>query len=318
MSAESWQTEVSLEVLQARDTMLRALRSYFEDSGAIEVTTPTMATRGVTDCHIDNLSVQSADQIYFLQTSPEYAMKKLLARYPVAMFQVCQAYRGGEKGERHNPEFTMLEWYRPGFTLEQLMDDTQGFLDQVATALSYPLSRCRRASYASLYEDRWGMNPHLASDSALRDIAHAVTDCSHIEEHKDAGTRADYFDLIFSEAIEPDLVEPTIIYDYPACQSALARISLEDGVARRFEVFINGLELANGYDELVDATELAGRMESNNRLRATRGLDQIEPDRDLVQALEHLSQCAGIAVGLDRLLMALTGKRQILDVVTFT
>ena len=298
--------------------MLRALRDYFHVSGAIEVTTPTMARHGVTDCHIDNLRVQSGDQTYFLQTSPEYAMKKLMATFPVAMYQVCQAYRGGESGERHNSEFTMLEWYRPGFELRQLMDDTERLLDRVALALDYPLNQLERISYSSLYEERWGLDPHRASDETLRNLAHSLADCAHIEDYDDAGSRADYLDFIFSEAIEPELIQPTIVYHYPVCQAALARIDSEKQIALRFEVFINGLELANGYDELVDATELGQRMRDNNNLRRTRGLDEIEPDDSLISAMAYLPACAGIAVGLDRLLMILIGQQRIRNVVTFS
>ena len=207
----------------------------------------------------------------------------------------------------------MLEWYRPGFSLEALMDETEALLSSIWEDGPAPAIR---TSYRDLFLACYGVDPHTATTSELRRLAAHHVSTEHIDDHGDDGTRADYLDALFSAGVEPGLSALTFVVDYPACQSALACI--EDGVARRFEVFVNGMELANGYDELTDPAVLSARFEQNNEMRDRRGLPKVAADPGLLGALTAMPDCAGIAVGLDRVLMNLTGARSLAEVIAFT
>jgi len=314
----SQDSNVDLETLVARDRLLRTVREYFHRSDAMEVTTPTLGRTGVTDPHLQNLTTVSAQERWFLQTSPEYAMKRLLAQHAHAMFQICQAYRGGESGLRHNPEFTMLEWYRPGFSLTDLMSDIESLLTTLFDALNGESVVFSRIPYAQCFAQHLGADPHSISDADLQRLARTHCDCQHIGEHWDSGSRADYLDVLFSTKVEPQLPSYALVYDYPVCQAALAKLDLKGSVAQRFEVFLNGVEIANGYDELRDAKELRDRFKANNLLREERGLEFIPIDERLLMALPSMPECSGIALGLDRLLMLVLGKTSLDEVITFT
>jgi elongation factor P--(R)-beta-lysine ligase len=316
---ESWGAGPGSGVLVSRGKLLRAVREYFYQQEVLEVKTPTLGLRGVSDSQIQNLKVLIQNQSCYLQTSPEYAMKRVLASGSGSIYQICPAYRGGEQGRFHSVEFLMLEWYRIGYDLPELMADVEGLLCFIAAHLGgrYDFQQPRRVSYEDLFLEHFDISPHRTTIAALRELTRQVEiDCGHIVDHTDDGTLSDYLDLLFSLVIEPHLVTPTLVYDYPACQVALARLEREDGnvVARRFEVFVNGIELANGYLELGDAGELKARMDQNNELRAVRGLDFIEPDEKLLAVLADMPECSGIALGLDRLLMLLLGKTSLSEV----
>ncbi|MFP6805951.1 MAG: EF-P lysine aminoacylase EpmA [Pseudomonadales bacterium] len=320
----TWRSGASPGVLAARSELLHAIRGYFYQQDVIEVETPTLGSRGVSDLHIENIQFVHQGRAHFLQTSPEYAMKRLLASGSGSIYQICPAYRGREIGRRHNIEFTMLEWYRVGYSISELMDDTQALLSAVAEtveAQQFNFAEMPRVSYRYLFLERFGINPHQTSIEQLADLARAAElDCSHIQNYNDDASLGDYLDLLFSASIEPQLEKPTIVYNFPACQVALAQLGMEDDciVAKRFEVFVAGIELANGYLELNDGQELEGRMKVNNEQRKIRGLGNIEADAKLLSALAHMPPCSGIAMGLDRLLMILLATDNLAEVLSFT
>jgi len=263
---ERWKTGSYRDVLLTRGELLRAIREYFYQQEVLEVTTPTLGSRGVTDNQIQNLKLQHEDQSYYLQTSPEYAMKRVLACGSGSIYQICPAYRGGEQGRHHSVEFMMLEWYRVGYSLADLMTDVEQMLCFVADRLGlkeYDFRELPRIAYKDLFLEHFDVDPHEALTSKLKKLAETeIIDCRHIVDHDDDGALSDYLDLLFSFVVEPTLLKPTIVYDYPACQVALAQLGEVDGnmVAKRFEVFVNAMELANGYLELGDADELRTRM----------------------------------------------------------
>ena len=256
----------------------------------------------------------------YLQTSPEYAMKILLADYREDIYQICPAFRGGESGNRHLTEFQMLEWYRCGLSLVGLMDDLESLVNGVIAdltagfPLALPTGSFRRVTYRELFEQSFGLNPHDAPRESLVQVA-SRAGLDHIAS--DASV-ADCLDALFSTVIEPDLAAPTLVFDYPAFQSALAEVGegeQGDRVSRRFELFAGGLELANAYQELTDAEELRARFDENNRQRALTGKPGVPADEALIEATSRMPACSGIALGMDRLAMVLLGEREISAVI---
>ena len=227
----SWRSGIDSATLQQRSKIYRTIRRFFDDRGVAEVTTPVLGASGVSDLHIQSLSLVDDGQSWFLQSSPEYSMKRLLASGSGSIYQICPAFRAGELGSKHNTEFSMLEWYRVGYSLEELVAE-------VATLLQQTL------------------------------------DVSQVQTY--------------------------------------------DVVARRFELYWQGMELANGYDELKDPAELRQRFEKNNTQRVARGLIEMAPDKKLLASMSELPDCAGVAIGLDRLVMLLCGKTSIDEVLTFS
>lgn len=291
--------------------------------------TPNLGQYGVTSPHIQNLDILMKgalmkgglmeEKTYFLQTSPEYAMKRLLAEGCGSIYQITSAFRGSESGNRHNPEFTLLEWYRPSLSLEGLMEE----LDALLSALCSSFQICREnasfVSYRHLFQNRYNANPHQLDVGQLHILAkdHFPNLVSHLDE--DSGVD-DVLDLLFSAGVEPSLIKPHFVFDYPASQSALAKLETRSGdtVALRFELFWQGMELANGYDELTDAKELRQRFIRDNETRASKDLDEILLDENLLACLENLPECTGVALGLDRLQMLLTDVDSIKQVLSFS
>ena len=230
---ESWKPGADAGALKARSELLHAIREFFYRRDVVEVTTPTLGSRGVTDSQIQNLKLDHQDQTFYLQTSPEYAMKRLLASGSGSIYQICPAYRGSEQGQNHNTEFLMLEWYRVGFTIHELMDDVQNLLNFVAEAIDisrFDFRDMPRFSYRDLFVENFDRDPHMVSLDELRNLSRRVgVECGHITHHDDEATISDYLDLLFSVVIEPQLGEPTIVYDYPVCQVALAHLGQADG-----------------------------------------------------------------------------------------
>lgn len=304
-------------MLQSRAVLLAAVRDFFTARQVIEVETPLLGSSSATDPHLDSCKLAGQRDLY-LQTSPEFAMKRLLAANSGAIYQICKAFRAGESGQRHNVEFTILEWYQPGFDLPRMMDEVEELVN-----LFVAHGRIRRVSYATAFQHSTGLNPHTAELEALLDLAETGVGVSGetLVTESDLVTRSRCLDLIASHLVEADLTEATFLYDYPACQCALARLVVDkEGhqVARRFELFINKMELANGYLELVDASELRTRFERDNRQRQVLGIETIPPDEQLLAAMEHgLPDCAGVAVGVDRLLMVMTEAATIQQVLAF-
>lgn len=316
-----WQPTATVSALAARAALNSRIRSFFAARGVLEVETPLLCHHSGTDIHLHPVTAgyqpypQAAAQTLYLQTSPEFAMKRLLAAGSGAIYQLGKAFRNGERGERHNPEFTMLEWYRPGFSLSQLMDEVEALvLDALQLSTEPPM---RRLSYHQLFVERLGIDPHRINIEELRALTITKVGVQAVL----LDSRATCLDLLYGHLIEPALIEPVFIYHYPAEQAALARVIHDESgrsVALRFELVMRGMEIANGYDELCDAAEQARRFEADRAARQRQQLPDIAADQRLLEAMAHgLPACAGVALGVDRLLMLKTGTRSIDDVLAF-
>ena len=296
--------------------MLGRAREYFADSGLLEVDTPAIARHAATDPSIDSPQVVCHDGgERFLQTSPESFMKRLLADGYPDIYSICKAFRDGEAGRLHQPEFTIIEWYRHGYGLDQIIDDT---VSLIASVLDYDsMDDPRIYEYATAFEELAGVNPLTAFVAELADAA----DADDSLREQIGQDRLAWLDLLLCTKVASrfDSGHLTVIRHYPANQAALARLCPGDkNVADRFEVFYGPIELANGYVELTDAHEQRRRMEVDlDRRRVTRR-SQVPVDEALLGALlSGLPDCAGVAVGFERLLMIAAGKSDIRDVVTF-
>jgi lysyl-tRNA synthetase class 2 len=314
-----FEPSASIAALRARADLLHRIRAFFAERNVLEVETPALSQRAVTDVHLASFSTlylgpsaATEGLPLYLVTSPELAMKRLLAAGSGPIFQIARAFRDGERGRHHNPEFTLLEWYRLGWDGEALQDEVSALLVEVAGA-----ERCARRSYASLFEELLTFDPHRADLGAVRAAIERCGLQAPAPSAVDEGLQ-----LLFTHAIEPRLAaspDPVIVFDYPRGQAALARLSSGDPpVARRFEVYWRGLELANGFDELTDAAEQRLRFERDREERLRRGLPAPVADERFLAALEAgLPECAGVALGVDRLLMVMLGARSIDEVVAF-
>lgn len=319
MTSVTWQPTATLEYLQQRAQILADIRGFFAERQVLEVDTPTMASAGVTDVHLDNFTTRfvgpghAAGLALYLQTSPEFHMKRLLAAGFGAIYQIAKAYRNEEAGRLHNPEFTMLEWYRPGFDHQQLMDEMADLL-QLVLGKGTPT----RMTYQQAFLDTLGVCPLTASLAVLRQagLGLGADDLVAVEEHRDT-----LLQLLFALGVEPRIGQqlPCFVYDFPASQAALARLNPADPrVAERFEVYFKGIELANGFHELTDATEQRRRFELDNQARIERGLSVRPIDEYLLAALHHgLPQCAGVALGIDRLVMLALKAESLEQVIAF-
>ncbi len=300
-----WQPSASIAILQKRAQILADIRSFFAKRQVMEVDTPLLASKPVTDPHLVNFSCQfvspisAVQQTLYLQTSPEYAMKRLLCAGSGDIYQLGKAFRNEEAGRHHNPEFTLLEWYRLDFDHWQLMEEVADLL-----ALVLGCIKVDKVSYASLFRQYLGIDPLDTGLAHLQQacIQQGFADLAQRESNKDT-----LLQLLFSHVIEPQIgqAQPCFVYHFPASQAALAKISQQDKrVAERFEVYYQGIELANGFHELQSAQEQRYRFEQDNLLRQQMGLAQVPIDESLLAALEKgLPACAGVALGFDRLLM---------------
>ncbi len=317
MTPNDWQPIASPALLQARAQLNSSIRAFFAQRGVLEVETPLLSHTIGTDPHLHPVTAgyqaypHAASQQMYLQTSPEFAMKRLLAAGSGPIWQLCKAFRNGEHGTRHNPEFTMLEWYRPGFSLTQLMDEVEALVAVVLGA-----RQCRRMTYRELFLEYLAIDPHTASPVELSALVRR-----HVELQRDVTQRDTLLELLYSHVIEPALDAAIFIYDYPASQAALARVVTDAAgqqVAQRFELVIGGMEIANGYDELTDALEQKRRFSMDRAERRQRALPEYPVDERLLAALaQGLPQCAGVALGVDRLLMLKTGTLDIANVLAF-
>ncbi len=312
-----WQPSATLSALRARAAVLQRIRAFFVARDVLEVEVPCLDLFPNTDPNMATIEVYCDGRPHFLQTSPEYAMKRLLARDGVSIYSLGKAFRDGEISPRHNPEFTMLEWYRVGFDWQQLMQEVADLCQHCADGLAQ-LAAPRFHSYGELFTRYLGLDPHHATLNALRENCANVTDIGDL-----VLSRVECLDLLFSLAIEPHLGQQGLqfVFDYPACMAALAQVEQRsDGtpVTRRFELYFRGIELANGYQELTDAEEQSRRFAADEARRIEKDLPAYRGDPRLVAALHAgLPSCAGVALGVDRLLMALLGEQQLSAVQAF-
>ena len=318
--SQTFQPTCDLEALKARAKMYQRIRQFFAERDVMEVETPILSQAGVTDVHLASVPalrhVNGQQHTHYLQTSPEFPMKRLLASGSGAIFQICKVFRDDEHGRKHNSEFTMLEWYRPTFSLSDLMHETSALLN-VCLAERFSELRPMVLSYKHAFQDRLDINPLQATLEQLKETARRVG------LNLDLGDdRLAYMDLLFSHMVEPSLGfdTPVFLTDFPPEMASLAKVKTDDDgeqVAARFEVYIEGLELANAYDELVDAEVLRQRFMADNAERAAQGLTVMPIDEHLLAALPHMPECSGIALGIDRLLMVAQNKLKLEQVITF-
>ncbi len=317
-----WQPRASLETLRLRALLMQHVRSFFAARELLEVETPVLSRAATVDPQIDSFSSQRSGGVErWLQTSPEFAMKRLLAAGSGPIFQIARVFRVDESGRFHNPEFTMLEWYRPGFDHHRLIDECEALL----AALDGPAS-CARLSYREAFARHAGIDPFMATRAELEACCvktiGPLPEMPFVEEADESAARDFLLDLLMSHVVGPQLGRdrPEFLIDFPASQAALAKVrrDVEPPVAERFELFWQGIELANGFHELTDAAEQQRRFQADQARRALRGQPVPPYDRHLIVALEHgLPPCAGVAVGLDRLLMLLLGLPHIGDGLAF-
>jgi lysyl-tRNA synthetase class 2 len=307
----NWQPAAQLRVVRERARVYLQIRAFFNTRGYLEVETPILMPTTSTDAHIGSLETSCAGRRLFLQTSPEYAMKRLLAAGSGSIFQIGHAFRQDEQGRLHNPEFSLLEWYREGYDYQQLMDEMELLI------ISLSLRQCNfsRTTYKQLFRQSLDLVIDEIDLAELRaECARKVAGCEPQDLDFDQ-----CLDLLLAIVIAPGMRGYQFVYDYPLSQAALARVSGSDAsVAERFELFYDGVELANGFSELTDASQQRARFEADNLARVQKGLPQLDIDELLLAALSHgLDDCAGVALGLDRLLMVLLDLDSIDQVLTF-
>ena len=303
--ADHWQPGIDPSSLRYRSELLQSLRSFFQQRQVLEVDVPVLARSTVTDINIESINFLVSGNSGYLQTSPEYFMKRLLAAGSGDIFCLGKAFRDAESGRHHNPEFTLLEWYRCGWDEHQLMAEVAELISQLANVGADSQLAVTKLSYAECFKSVLGVDPHSAKLAALQQMAVDASSESRAQE-----TRANCLDLLFSLIVEPQLPNGLVfIYDYPACQAALAQLHLNtqgQAVSRRFEAFFNSMELANGYMELTDAVQQRQRFEKETDQRSAQNKPAVAIDEKLMAALDSgLPPCAGVALGVDRLLMQL-------------
>ena len=303
-----WRPSASIDTLKRRAQLLADVRLFFTQRQVLEVDTPILSQSAPTAPYLESFKTAfmplgaMEKQAYYLQTSPEFAMKRLLAAGSGSIYQIAKVFRNGERGKQHAPEFTMLEWYRLELTIDQLMDEVAELLMSVAG-----FSAATRLSYAAVFKKHLDLDVFDCSDEALKStgLTNIPSLASDFQLNRDG-----WLELLMSEVIEPKLAElnqPVFIYDFPASQAQLAKVKTDEQghqVAARFELYAGGLELANGYDELLDAQELRQRFEHDNKQRRSLDKPEMPIDEKLLAAMEAgLPQCTGVALGLDRVLM---------------
>jgi lysyl-tRNA synthetase class 2 len=307
------------EALRLRARLRASLRAFFAERGVTEVETPILSRAGNTEPNIDGFStifsgpVDAGARVRYLRTSPEYPLKRLLAEGFGDCFELGRVFRNGEAGALHNPEFTMLEWYRIGFDHRRLMLECAQLV-RTALALAGRDADVTAFSYREWFRRGLGLDPFMADERMLREpLAEFRIDPEGL-------TRDDWLDLLVTHRLQPALPHDaiTIVYDFPASQCSLARIRHgQPPVAERFELYLGRQELANGYHELNDAAEQRARFEHDNARRRARGQAELPLDENLLAVLDRLPDCAGVALGVDRLLMDMLGTDDIRGVLAF-
>ena len=319
----SWQSSLSWENAKSRSEIIQKIRKFFAEKNVVEVETPLLSNSTITDVYLDAftsrysfLSNSSSDNCceMYLQTSPEFAMKRLLASGYGSIFQICKAFRHEEHGKHHNPEFTMLEWYRLGYDHFELMDEVSQLLIMILNC-QQPI----QISYQDVFLEHVAIDPLETSKTELLTVIknHNKLESWLVEECDNDIL----LQFIFSEIIEVNigLTTPCFIYNFPSSQASLAKISVKDDrVAERFECYFHGLELVNGFHELTDAKLQLSRFNRDNKTRIAKGLPSKVIDNNFIQALSHgLPQCSGVALGIDRLVMLAVNVTHINQVISF-
>jgi lysyl-tRNA synthetase class 2 len=315
MQSDSWRPTATDAVLRARAQLLERTRAFLRERGVVEVEPPALSAAAPPDLHLAPLAVSGRG---WLHTSPEYALKRLLAAGFGDCFALGKVWRDGERGRHHNPEFTMLEWYRVGWDHLRLMDEVAELVAQLL-APRVALGATERLTYREAFERELGFDPHGADERTLIGAISQLGKPAELASDRDA-----MLDLLASHAVYPRLGRGrvTLLHDYPASQCMLARIrpgrAGAPAVAERFECFVDGLELANGYHELGDATEQRARLAAAAAQRAARGLPAMAIDERFLSALAHgLPDCAGVALGFDRVVMLALGLDLIDQAIAF-
>lgn len=320
-----WRPSASLEALQHRAQLLEGIRQYFAKQGVLEVETPLLASATIPDPNIPSFSLELKNtqgnirkNPLYLNTSPEFAMKRLLAAGIGPIYQICKAFRQGERGSLHNPEFTLVEWYRPGYDHYRLMDEVATLV--VTLARGYrQFEEGERITYGKCFQEFIGVDPFEADVRRLKKAARDL-EIGEISGLTDTD-RDGWLDLLMGRGIQPHLGKNrlTFVYDYPASQAALAQLKPgNSNVAERFELFVDGIELANGFYELRDVEEQRIRFEEDLTQREALGLEPVAIDHYLLDALASgMPDCAGVALGLDRLQMVLAGASRLDEVIAF-
>ena len=322
MTTNTWQPNISINNLKKRAQIIAKIRAFFASKDVIEVETPALSQATVTDLHLQSFSTKffgtnaaMQNSELHLQTSPEFAMKRLLCAGSGCIYQISKAFRNEEAGRFHNPEFTMLEWYRVDFDHFQLMNELSELLIHILDC-----EKAEQVTYQQLFIKYVGVDPLACSLDELK---------NSIKVHQlnaDWVLNEDNFDTLlqylFSELVESKIGKerPCLVYNFPASQASLAQISIDDKrVAQRFELYFKGMELANGFNELRDASEQKLRFKAENQLRTNSGKDSKAIDANFIAALEHgLPKCAGVALGVDRLIMIALNQTHIENVISFS
>ncbi|WP_078000306.1 elongation factor P--(R)-beta-lysine ligase [Edwardsiella tarda] len=316
----SWQPSAPVANLLKRASIMATIRRFFSDRGVLEVDTPSMSQATITDVHLVPFQTHfvgpgvAQGMTLYLMTSPEYHMKRLLAAGSGPIYQLCRSFRNEESGRYHNPEFTILEWYRPHYDMYRLMNEVDDLLQQVLECES-----AETLSYQQAFIRHLDVDPLSADKTQLREAA-AKLDLSNVADKEE--DRDTLLQLLFAFGVEPHIGKerPAFVYHFPASQASLAQISTEDHrVAERFEVYYRGVELANGFHELTDADEQRLRFEQDNRKRAALGLPQQPLDEHLLAALAHgMPDSSGVALGVDRLIMLALSAERLSEVIAFS
>jgi lysyl-tRNA synthetase class 2 len=323
--SNDWRPTATLEVLKLRARLLERIRAFFSERGVLEVETPMLSGAATTDPALASFVTRYVGPLFphgrtmYLHSSPEFPMKRLLAAGCGSIYQIGKVFRDGESGRLHNPEFTLIEWYRIGFDHHRLIDETSELVMRLLpTRLG--LAAPERLTYREAFQRYAGIDPHTAAaaDFATTAWSHRISVPPALLAHNDL---AIWRDLLLTHLVEPELGQGrlTFLHDYPASQASLARVLPgEPPVAARFELYLNGVELANGFHELADPAEQRTRFERQLHARTAEGLPAVPMDGPLLAALEHgLPDCAGVALGFDRLVMIAAGASSIADVIAF-
>ena len=324
----SWHPHASVETLKARAELNRSVRAFFSAREVLEVETPILSAHATVDRHIESFAVtypesRTSNPGLWLHTSPEFAMKRLLAAGSGPIYQIAKVFRREEQGRHHNPEFSLLEWYRPGWNHLQLMDEVEALVRALGVASEEPFERL---SYRAAFLLHAGLDPVRSDFMRLRDgLAEFEISLPMGITREEMENRDFWLNLWMSQVVGPRLGQsaPCFLYDFPASQAALARVrpgltEHDAPVAERFELFWKGIELANGFHELTDAAEQEARFQRDQAAREQAGLRVPPYDAHLIAALQAgLPACAGVALGLDRLLMLKLGLNELASTLSF-